>query len=294
MNKNNDTKITFLDSGTLYTLGVIILFAFSVVLSSILQYNPNFENSTWFLILSYFLAPLSLTCAIILTFKKNKTAFFSGLKINKPSKKTVLAFLLLTFGFLFGLSSVNEVFANFLYNLGYKKTQTTLPNFTVRNFILVLLFVCIIPAFVEEVFFRAIITKGLTCFGKITAVVLSGLLFSIFHMNPLQTIYQFLTGCIFALIVLYGGNYILTFISHFLNNFMVVIVYYFLSGIQNFILTLILAVLGIIAIVLGTIILLLGNKDKNETKREKFNPIILIGVAVCLITWVLNFSTNIS
>ncbi len=293
MNKNKDSKISFLDSGILYTLGSIITLIFSVVISSIYESNPSVENSTWFLILSYFLSPLALTCAIILTFKNKGKIACQNLKINKVSKRVFLAFILLTFGFLFGLSSINELFAEFLYSLGYKKSLTTLLDFSVGNFILVLIFVCIIPALIEEVFFRAFLVKGLTCFGKITAVILSGALFSIFHMNPLQTVYQFLTGSIFAVIVLYGGNYFLTFIAHLLNNVLVVVNYYFLGGIQNQTITLILTILGIVAIIVGIVILAKNKEIENKKEREKFNPIILIGVVLCLMLWILNFLSNI-
>ena len=50
-------------------------------------------------------------------------------------------------------------------------------------------------------------------------------MFSLYHQNPAQTVYQFLCGACFALIVFRSGSIVPTVISHFLNNAVIVIFY---------------------------------------------------------------------
>ena len=57
-------------------------------------------------------------------------------------------------------------------------------------FIISIIFVCFLPALIEELFFRGLITAGLNSENKFLSVIISGALFSIFHMAPNQTLYH--------------------------------------------------------------------------------------------------------
>ena len=102
--------------------------------------------------------------------------------------------------------------------VSFTLSEIVLPEKSILNVVLVVLFVCITPAFFEEIAFRGIILGGLKNGGKIFAILVSGAVFSLFHMSPLQTVYQFIVVVLYAFIVLNGGDYSLTFISHFFNN----------------------------------------------------------------------------
>lgn len=82
----------------------------------------------------------------------------------------------------------------------------------------VVLMVLIAP-FVEELIFRGFLLSGLrTRFKEIPAVLLSGLAFSLMHMNPEQTVYQFCLGCVCGYTALKTHSLILPFIIHGASN----------------------------------------------------------------------------
>jgi uncharacterized membrane protein YidH (DUF202 family) len=201
--------------------------------------------------------------------------------------------LVITFGMIFGLSELNNYFVTFLENLGFSLSEVTLPEMTFLNVTLVIIFVCVLPAFFEEIAFRGIILGGLKNGGKIFAILVSGAIFSLFHMSPLQTVYQFIVGVLYALIVLNGGDYTLTFISHFINNLFIVLNYYFIGFYPTGIVKIILTIVGVISLALGVLLILKNDKKYEKTESIKnFISGVPIGVIVCVFIWIAGLFTN--
>lgn len=88
------------------------------------------------------------------------------------------------------------------------------------------------PAIFEELLFRGVILRGLLQFGKVPAVVLSGLLFALAHGSFEQFIYQFLTGMVFGVLVLETKNIVVGMAAHFANNFFAVVFSLVLGGVE--------------------------------------------------------------
>lgn len=80
-----------------------------------------------------------------------------------------------------------------------------------------------LPACLEELFFRGIVFHGMKKFGNVAAVLASAGLFALYHQSPAQTIYQFICGACFALIALRSGSILPTVVSHFVNNALILI-----------------------------------------------------------------------
>lgn len=96
------------------------------------------------------------------------------------------------------------------------------------------LFICtpLLPAIFEELLFRGVIMRGLLQFGKVPAVVLSGLLFAFAHGSFEQFIYQFLAGMVFGVLVLETKNIVVGMAAHFANNFFAVVFSLVLNGVE--------------------------------------------------------------
>ena len=96
-------------------------------------------------------------------------------------------------------------------------------------------------------------------------------IFSLYHQNPAQTVYQFLCGACFALIVFRSGSIVPTVISHFLNN--AVIVIFYACGISEYPGGVVFLCVSAICLV-GSLIYLLfvdkriGGKRKDERKQR--------------------------
>lgn len=74
------------------------------------------------------------------------------------------------------------------------------------------------PVF-EEYLFRKLICDKVIKYGEGCAVVVSGLLFGLFHMNFNQFFYAFFLGCFFAFVYVKTGNLKYTILLHMVINF---------------------------------------------------------------------------
>ncbi len=93
-------------------------------------------------------------------------------------------------------------------------------------------FIGFLGPLVEELVFRGIILGGLRTTGRIfSAIVLSGLLFGLAHMNINQFSYTFCAGIFWGLLVEATGSIIPSVICHMtMNGFSVLMVYLFEAG----------------------------------------------------------------
>ena len=292
INKSNlKTKLTIKDSSLAFDILVLLMLIFSLVYGAV--FRDVDSNSILSKVFSYLCSPFAVLGTIGLLSYKKRQNILPCLTPKKSDNKAVLAMLLITFGMMFGLSELNNIFVNFLESLGFTLSEITLPQRSFLNVVLVVVFVCITPAFFEEIIFRGVILGGLKNGGKIFAILVSGAVFSIFHMSPLQTVYQFIVGVLYALIVLNGGDWTLTFISHFINNLFIVLNYYFIGFYPTGIVKIILTIVGVISLAVG-ILLILKNNVKCEQSESKKNFItgIPIGVIVCVFMWIAGLFTN--
>ena len=74
------------------------------------------------------------------------------------------------------------------------------------------------PVF-EEILFRKLICDKVIKYGEGCAVILSGLIFGLFHMNFNQFFYAFFLGCFFAFVYVKTGRLQYTILLHMAINF---------------------------------------------------------------------------
>ena len=86
------------------------------------------------------------------------------------------------------------------------------------NFWLALVFIAIIPAILEEFVYRGVFYNEYRKINTKKAVLLSGLLFGLMHMNVNQFVYAFFMGVIFALIIEATDSILASMIVHFTIN----------------------------------------------------------------------------
>jgi len=84
--------------------------------------------------------------------------------------------------------------------------------------------VAIIAPVVEELIFRGVILHGLARnYSRLRSVVLSALLFALFHLNPWQLPATFVLGLLLGWIMVYTRNIYLAIAGHSLNNLLVLL-----------------------------------------------------------------------
>ena len=84
----------------------------------------------------------------------------------------------------------------------------------------ILLYMVICAPLMEEYVFRKLIVDRTIKYGQGVAVLLSGLMFGLFHGNLNQFIYAFAIGCFLAFLYVKTGNLKITIIIHMIFNFL--------------------------------------------------------------------------
>ena len=288
-------------SGLAYSLAAILPAFLSVALmgafSSFGLLAEGYQTQDWFLYVNYLLPQICFALVALFFLRYTKTPVKAALKAQKCPMKYVGIALLLQVG-LFSLSELNALFLTFLEHFGYTPQEIALPNVDGFGFVGVLLTVALLPAVMEEIFFRGALLEGLKSQGETAAALICGALFSLYHQNPPQTVYQFCCGAAFALVAIRSGSVLPTVAAHFLNNAVILTLYKFgVTGCPTPVFIVYMAVS--VACLLAAVWLLWRDKNRaDQTQKpvgelKRFFLFAALGVAVCALTWLLMLFTGI-
>ncbi len=104
--------------------------------------------------------------------------------------------------------------------LGFKKPSVDID----MDIVSMIIIACVLPAFTEEMIFRGTIAQSVVGNkNKLASLATVGALFALFHMNPAQTVHQFVLGAFMALVVFRSGSIWTSVIIHLVNNLTAVI-----------------------------------------------------------------------
>lgn len=289
LNKSEAAGFSFSLAVALYFL---VAFSFSAIISVM---GEGVRAEAWYFYLSYLLPSLVLFISIFIFFKLTRYGFSDFLAVGFEPK-FLLPTVLIFSGAYLSLSGVNEFFVEFLSRFGYKDATLSLPPFSPLNFILCLLIMGLLPPILEEFLFRGIMVGG-TKGSPVWSVFCCALAFSIYHMSPSKTIYQFIMGALFAIVAIKTESILPTIIIHSLNNIAILVIQYFfpefaIEGTLKIILT----VGGLVALAVGLLLLFVFSKRKEENEKNGDNGHIggffawgSVGFSLCLILWISRF-----
>ena len=219
----------------------------------------------------------------------------------KCHPKYILIGLLLIYGLLFSLNSLNGYLIKLFELMGYTPKSSTLPDLSGWNLLPAILVIAVLPAVLEEFLFRGIILNNIEGeVGSVRTIFLVGFIFSLYHGSVEQTIYQFICGCLFALLAIRSRSITPVVLIHFINNAIILILYSVgaLDANGNLIISqggnIVITVTSAICLVGAVVWLILDRKIKfGLVKVERANVkgfflFGLAGIAVTALTWVLN------
>ena len=164
------------------------------------------------------LVPLTL----VTKFKKqgiSKT--FKDFKFNKLSiKHVIMSFALGILVTIFNLCVAN-LFSALLTLVGYETTSSGLSiDPSLKNFLIVVLYSAVLPAIFEEIAHRGLLLNAYKKYGIGKAMIVSGLMFGLMHLNIGQFFYASIVGVLLAFIVVVSDSIVPAIIVHFTNNFL--------------------------------------------------------------------------
>lgn len=173
--------------------------------------------------ISYLVSPvaIAITLAVALCLYKQPARRIMPVRC---SPKYYLIGLMLIFGLLFSLSSLNEYLIKLFELMGYERRQSTLPDLSGWNLLPAIVVIAVLPAALEEILFRGIVLNNIEEeTGSVASVFLVGLIFSLYHASVEQTIYQFICGCLFTLLSVRSRSVAPAVLIHFINNAVILV-----------------------------------------------------------------------
>ncbi len=138
----------------------------------------------------------------------------TDLSIRKFLVYTCITIMLISIGNLVGLGITGLIG-------GITQTDITNPvEVTINNGSIWsnLIIISIISPIFEEIFFRKILVDRVIQFGVKPAILVSGVLFALFHGNLNQFVYTFLVGSFFAYVYVKTGKIIYPILLHIIIN----------------------------------------------------------------------------
>jgi membrane protease YdiL (CAAX protease family) len=142
-------------------------------------------------------------------------------QLKRPSLGVPEFFLYLVVAY--GIAGAGEFLSLVMQTLFEKfQLKVTTPNFSlagnnVQN-ALIILYVCLLGPIFEEILFRGLILQSLRPWGDKLAIIVSGVLFGLMHLNLTQGIPAALLGMFFGFVAVKCGSIVPTVILHIMYN----------------------------------------------------------------------------
>ena len=196
------------------------------------QIDAFFKTSVGYLLKSIYLN-IAFVAVFIWYFKSiDKQDFIQ--KPNKSILKYSAIGIILGVASFFLLSGVVNHFEWFVTKIGYSSDTDPFTLNSVKDLLICYVSLALIPAVCEELLFRGVIINCLKHKGQVFAVVLSSIMFSIFHFSPIQLIYPLCWGLLLGIVYLRTKNIIFPMIMHFINNALSLTLQFFISSSEVF------------------------------------------------------------
>ncbi len=285
--------------GFAYSAAAIMYIVVSLIASAIISLAGAEYGSDAYIYISYIAAQVGILIAVAVTMRMQHAPFRSVFPVKCSPKYFIIAVLII-FGLLFSLNWVNSWFISLFEGIGYVPRESTsyYPTLTGGYIVPALLVIAVLPAICEEALFRGVIYNSLDrSVGSIPAIFLVGLVFSLYHASPEQTVYQFIAGCLFAFVAMRSGSILPSMLMHFLNNGIIIVLAacgcfdeagdLIISQTGN----IVLMILSAICLVAGVVWLILDRKKparkggKSGGELLKFFLYGAVGIVLMLVFW---------
>jgi membrane protease YdiL (CAAX protease family) len=112
--------------------------------------------------------------------------------------------------------------------------ETVLKEFHQVPLVITLLLVAVLPGVCEELLFRGFLLQGMRKkFSDMSAIIIVGILFGAFHIDPYRFLPVSLLGIVFGYMVIKTGSIFTGIVAHSTNNAVAVVISYAAHTVQN-------------------------------------------------------------
>lgn len=227
-----DAGITLVMSFILAQFTSIIGTLFLEILMKAFGMSSAKIDTFWNSATGYLLQAICMNIAFVLLFMyyykhRNRKQVLQLKKPTSSTKHYVGICICIGIATMFLLSGVLNYWQLLIDKIGFESTSLSYELNSPGTYLISLISLAVIPAICEELIFRGIITSALKEKGQWFAVILSSVMFAIFHFSPSQLIYPICFGVILAIVYLKTNNIIFPILLHFINNALTLSIQYF-------------------------------------------------------------------
>ena len=265
----NDRKVTLpltaRSGGVAFTAMILIYMVLTVIVQPIL-FAFSVTEGVAFTAVNALIAPLSILIVLIISSVYSHRKISYSLGVSGCRAVFFGIAVLIAFGMFFGLGFVNGLVSKWLESLGVSAPSISLDLTSVGNTVLFSVLLALIPAVMEEVFFRGLMLKSLDGAKVWQSVLFVSVCFALYHCSASQLAYQLIYGAALCLLALAAKSVLPCVLAHFLNNFTVIILTHLGVSIDFY--NPLIIVGGLLSLALGVwLTVLYLNKAKKDEKE---------------------------
>ena len=289
-------------AGAALIILVLALFSLIVGMSVKFPVDPITKETLypdWYLYFSFLIPQLCFFGAALIYFMRTK----EPVRVLTKGCKWYyyLLAIALQLGLMFPLSELNDLFIGGLEKLGYHSTGVNVPSLAGWKLLPAILVIAVLPAIFEETIFRGILSRNMHAsgWGLVQTVFITGALFSVYHGNPEQTLYQFASGVCLTFVAVKAGSIFPTVIAHFLNNALILILEATLGSGWTMPTGAFVAVIVVSSLLfVGALVFLIFFDQRNRQKGgvvngKRFFFSAAAGIGICAIEWIVQLIMGI-
>jgi sodium transport system permease protein len=162
---------------------------------------------------------------VLLVLRISKNNISKVLRFNKTKPENYLLVLLMAIPALFAAVGIGNLI-NLVFPVSetYLKSMQDLVSVDQKSIWTAILIVGLLPGICEEVMFRGYIINGFTRNGFWKAIVISGILFGLFHLDPFRLLPAAVLGIYLGYLTLKTNSIFPAMLAHFVNNSMAILI----------------------------------------------------------------------
>lgn len=266
---------------------MVVIYIFTAFLGqTFLQALGIQQDGSIYIAVNGCFSAFSIAVVLFIYLKTSKTPLKEFLRPQKFTILYLIYALLLATGMLLGLGFINELIAELFTSLNLNLPTMAIPLDSPINLVVFSIVFAVLPAIFEELFFRKYLLEQTSSLGAISSLTLVSIAFALYHFSFAQLVYQLIYGGFLFYLTKKTGSVYPAMLSHFFNNF-VIILFQYLSFTINLKNPLIILV-GLVC--LGAFILLTSKVKnvervkKSATVGEFILPFGLATAIICVFT----------
>lgn len=213
------------EGSSIYLLGICAGSILSTFLALILRatgaIGASFDGMDVYSWCGYALMQVGFICTVLIYSAVRKYDLVCVAKIKgKLNAVQIVILPFIAIATILVFLPLANAWTAFLDVIGYRGAGVAMPAYSnVGIYFLSLLLMAVLPAIGEELLIRGSLFPALSTRNVWFGILMSALMFSLMHANPLQTVHQFGLGIVLALVVAISGSLWASVIVHFVNNF---------------------------------------------------------------------------